>query len=278
MKEHLFFIQTNLQPVQPDYIEEADVLKQSFEQLLAQTVYYANGVVSMDAIRSNEFVTPYTLEAEELNSMLTGASIDTRITEAELRLTGNINCEYENGLENIVDDINRRSLNLLEEVIAFQETLLAEVSECNIFITLYPEMLEHDTREAIYYREILMALRDRDFPDKALCEELDFWNNIMGEHAQFVDGMLDPTEEALKETAETFAEKFEELVEECIDAAKRQIVCRSLETTEGIRDFKMTATEGLLACEIKSIIPPLLADHVLREANHYLRLLRRLNR
>ena len=38
-------------------------------------------------------------------------------------------------------------------------------------------------------------------------------------------------------------------------------------------DFKKAATKGILGCEIKSIILPLLSDHVLREANHYLRIL-----
>lgn len=32
--------------------------------------------------------------------------------------------------------------------------------------------------------------------------------------------------------------------------------------------------EGILTCKIKSIIIPLLADHVLREANHFIRILR----
>ena len=31
--------------------------------------------------------------------------------------------------------------------------------------------------------------------------------------------------------------------------------------------------DGIDACRIRSIILPLLADHVLREANHYIRLL-----
>jgi hypothetical protein len=48
----------------------------------------------------------------------------------------------------------------------------------------------------------------------------------------------------------------------------------SLRATRNIRDFKATGTEGLLECKIKSIILPLLADHTLREANHYLRLLK----
>lgn len=135
-------------------------------------------------------------------------------------------------------------------------------------------MLEHVTHEAEYYRKILKSLLDRRLPKKTLCEELNFWNYIMGEHAEFVDGMLDPSEEGLKETAEATAEVFEKLVKECNETAEKQIIRKSLESAEGIRDFKRASTEGLLNCKIKSIIPPLLADHVLREANHYLRLLK----
>ena len=47
----------------------------------------------------------------------------------------------------------------------------------------------------------------------------------------------------------------------------------TLRTTEKYRDFKAAGTEGITECGIRSIILPLLADHVLREANHYLRIL-----
>ncbi len=278
MKEHLFFIETNLQPVEAANIAKANALKQSFEQLLAETVIYANGAVSEQSIKSNQFVTPYTLRAEEVNSRLTGASLNTAITKAELELVGNLKCNYEEWLESIVWDLNTRSLCLLEDVIAFQKKLMALSLQCKIFIALYDEMLEHDTREAEYYLEILKSLQNRKVLKKTLCKELNFWNNIMGEHAQFIDGMLDPTEKALKEKAEITAEGFEKLVDECIKLAEKQILQKSLEDTRGIIDYKRTATEGLLECEIKSIIPPLLADHVLREANHYFRLLNMLIR
>ena len=47
----------------------------------------------------------------------------------------------------------------------------------------------------------------------------------------------------------------------------------SLALTKKFRDFKRAGVEGIDSCEIRSIILPLLADHVLREANHYIRLL-----
>ena len=46
----------------------------------------------------------------------------------------------------------------------------------------------------------------------------------------------------------------------------------SLSKTLEYRDFKAAGTEGILTCKIDSIILPLLADHVLREANHYIRI------
>jgi hypothetical protein len=276
MKEHLLFIETDLQPIESANIQEANILKQSFEHLLSESVVYANGVVSENAIRSNEFVTPYTLRAEEVYQKLTGASINTAITRAELELVSNPNCDYGEWLENVVYDINARSLNMLREVIAFQNKLLALALECKIFLSLYPELLEHVTDEAVYYGEILNHLQNKMLPDKDLCAELNFWNKTMGEHAQFIDGMLDPSEKDLKRTAKNFAERFEKLVDECKKSAHHQIIQRSMEATKEIRDVKRTATEGLLECQIKSIIPPLLADHVLREANHYLRLLKML--
>ena len=47
----------------------------------------------------------------------------------------------------------------------------------------------------------------------------------------------------------------------------------TLELTEKFRDFKQTGVQGIEACKIRSLILPLLADHVLREANHYIRIL-----
>lgn len=53
MKEHLFLIETNLQPVEANRIAEANALKQSFAQLLAETVSHADGAVSQEAIQKN---------------------------------------------------------------------------------------------------------------------------------------------------------------------------------------------------------------------------------
>jgi hypothetical protein len=48
--------------------------------------------------------------------------------------------------------------------------------------------------------------------------------------------------------------------------------------TADIRDFKRQGTEGIIQCKIRSITFPLLEDHVVREANHYIRMLKSFNK
>ena len=100
-----------------------------------------------------------------------------------------------------------------------------------------------------------------------------FWNQIMMEHAMFIRGLLDPCEEELMNTADAFAETFCDLLEASRNAQSKTLTAESLEETKKLRDFKAAGAQGIQQCKIRSIILPLLADHVLREANHYIRLL-----
>jgi hypothetical protein len=106
-----------------------------------------------------------------------------------------------------------------------------------------------------------------------------FWNQIMADHSKFIRGLLDPTEVDLFDIANSFGTQFDQLtaeVKEAMDGTMPlgDVSANSLEATTQLRDFKAQAAEGLLGCSIRSMIIPLLSDHVLREANHYLRLLR----
>ena len=58
------------------------------------------------------------------------------------------------------------------------------------------------------------------------------------------------------------------------DETIKTVTDRTITETVKYRYFKKAGTEGITGCQIKSIILPLLADHVLREANHYLRILK----
>lgn len=272
IKEHLLFIETHLPCSETAYITEAKVLRLSFERLLGETVLVSKGIIDCDKINCSDAVTEYTLGAEELTSRLTGLSINFEITKAMLELD-KTKIEYSDSLYSKIMDINKRSLNILKEVIEFKERVLSlKLTQC-MEVLLYPTMQEHLIEEAKVYEDILKHLVKNQLPSRPLCDTLNFWNHIMAEHAEFTDGLLDPSEKELKLMARKFVEKFKKLVKECLKESEKEIISRSKDATEEIKVFKTDATIGLLNGKIKSIITPLLADHILREANHFLKIL-----
>ena len=96
----------------------------------------------------------------------------------------------------------------------------------------------------------------------------------MMEHALFIRGLLDPCEAELIGSADESAKEFAALLQQCNSAQDQTLTASSLEKTVKLRDFKAAGTKGIQECKIRSVILPLLADHVLREANHYIRLLK----
>lgn len=166
-------------------------------------------------------------------------------------------------------------LQLVDRIIAFKEQLLRNVNSCNIFTVNYPLLIEHILREARLYREHLRRLEgDSSSSCKELRDSELFWNQIMMEHALFIRGLLDPAEDELIKTSDTFAQEYAALLTRARTTNDAVILRQeSLSETLKFRDFKTAGVQGIEACHIRSIILPLLADHVLREANHYIRLL-----
>ena len=277
MKEHSLFLLAGFPAKETEFIRRADQFREEFEEGLRRTVRLADGIVSKSVLNSGEVVTKFTGKAECQTKDLTGIPIDVKITEAEERLRAG-NCGMVNR-ETVaqVRMLNQQMLRSLNGLISFKEEILREVTKCRLYTTNYPLLIEHILREAKLYRQMISELEQRGritAPDLRNLEI--FWNQIMMEHAQFIRGLLDPTECELMETAGGFAEDYCRLLEEARQQDRKEmnaLTARTLQTTRQYQQFKTAGTEGITDCEIRSVILPLLADHVLREANHYLRIL-----
>ena len=188
-------------------------------------------------------------------------------------------------IEQRVYSINQRAIELTTALIQFKTTILSNVLSCRMLTVNYPLLIDHIMREAKLYLRTVQRLQTRQDMnvDQETLEQEAFWNRIMGEHAKFVRGLLDPTENDLINTANDFGNEFDKLTADAMKAMEgtipqKTVTEESLKATMAIRNFKASGTQGLLQCKIKSIVTPLLGDHILREANHYLRLLKKLGR
>ena len=281
MKEHSFFLELGFTPRDINFTQRADELRVEFDRLLRDVVLLSDGVVSKSALKSGEVITEFTLEAEKVTEFYSGIDIPTDITKAEAKLMGASNDTISKSLVDKVSRINKRAIRLISELVKFKARILDDVLECKMFTINYPLLIDHIMREARLYLDMVRTLQRQGYINlrrDALKQEA-FWSRIMAEHSKFIRGLLDPTEEELFIVADNFGKEFDRLTKEAIDAMDRivpfeKVTEDSLKATKAIKDFKAEATEGLLDCNIRSIIIPLLGDHTLREANHYLRLLR----
>ncbi|NRT69021.1 hypothetical protein B0H69_004743 [Clostridium beijerinckii] len=282
MKEHSFFLEIGFTPKNSNYIEEADAFRMGFDNLLYDAITVSEGVVGGDVLQSGEVVTPFTLEAEKASAYFTGVKIATNITKVEAELMSDSFSRHNHEeLEKKVFTINNRALELTAGLIRFKSRLLSDVLSCKIFTVNYPLLIDHILREAKFYFMLVQRLQNHEEIDieREAYEQEAFWNRIMAEHSKFIRGLLDPTEDELINTANNFGHQFDILTREARAAMNKSIPIskvtdESLEATKSIRNFKAQGTQGLVECKIKSIIIPLLGDHTLREANHYLRLLK----
>lgn len=277
MKEHSFFLKAGFTPANVSFSRQAEFFKREFEKLLCRAIALSDGVVSRDVLCSGEVVTEFTALAEKQTEHFTGITINRAITNRELQLRSGDNCRCENNCEKQrqVRRLNQTALRLLDGLILFKETVLKKVLCCEMFTVNYPLLIEHILRETKLYRKYIQTLENNGNLSCQSMKEMEcFWNQIMMEHAMFIRGLLDPSETELFHSADGFVKEYATLLNACHNAQNQTLTADSLKETIRFRDFKAAGTQGIEECKIRSIILPLLADHVLREANHYIRLLK----
>ena len=176
---------------------------------------------------------------------------------------------------------------LVKEFYVFKRKLLHMMLECELGGWNFPLLLDHMAREAEYFMRLLDKLKcSKTTPvnggNKAL--ENTFWLRIMADHAKFISHLLDPSERNLISTAVAFSEEFDNLYIQGRDfssmlhcyhevASFKRFMQDVRAATLRLRDFKRAAEEMIAECRLVGLIPELLADHVRREADHFLILL-----
>jgi len=170
----------------------------------------------------------------------------------------------------------------VNDLICFKLTILRMSVQCELRSSLMPLLIDHLTREAIRFVEIITTPRPDDFLDFALQKQV-FWLRIMKEHIEFIRHLLDPSERSLIAQTERFRAIFSRLLETARDLKSmsrsdpqffntaERFSSEVLRRTQELRDFKQAAHELVVRCRVLSVVSsPLLVDHVRREADKFL--------
>ena len=206
MKEHALFLEAGFTPKNANLAREADRYKTNFERLLSRAVDLSSGVIRPMVLSSGEIVTDFTLGSEQKTQNFTGIPINQSITVREAQLHSGTNPNITPAMVDSVRRINQGISGVLNGLINFKTQLLNDVLSCNVFTVNYPLLIEHILREARLYRDYLNDIENgQDIDNKDPRETELFWDQIMMEHALFIRGLLDPTENQLIDTSDNFA-------------------------------------------------------------------------
>lgn len=191
-----------------------------------------------------------------------------------------------------IREFNSEVQNAATHIWAFKRKVLGLILRCKLpGQNNFPLLVDHVSREANYFRNRLEELncgRLEPLHD-AIIDENVFFLRIMADHAKFIGHLLDPSERKLVEQAREFGHEFDQLMFQAIDLSSMrpqsqtvpllsQFVDENKVSVKSLRDFKKTAADLIEQCRIKSIIHPLLADHVFREAERFLFILEMFDR
>ncbi|MBT2736078.1 DUF2935 domain-containing protein [Bacillus sp. ISL-7] len=172
-------------------------------------------------------------------------------------------------------------------IFAFKRKVLGLILTCKLpGANNFPLLVDHTSREANYFRKRLIELNEgklKPLPD-AIIKENVFFLRIMADHAKFIGHLLDPSERKLIDIAQNFSNDFDQLMYQARDLESMkpqsqtvplldQFLDQNRVSVSSLRDFKKTARDLIEQCKIKSIIHPLLADHVFREADRFLEII-----
>jgi len=274
MMEHALFLEASFPQVEKSLIKEASYYRNEFAKILMKVIKISDGFFNEKLIKSNELVTNYTLILEEKTQKLTGIRIDTNLTLLQQELKKGEKKAHSTSVINQLHQINYDTKIILESFIKYIKEVLDLVLTCKIISFSYPLMIDHLIEEAKLY----LAYVNRIEMGKSI--EVDpkgqerFWNEIMMEHALFIRGILDPSEKELISLINDYVTSYKELLTFMGQNTNFTLTNEAINRTNKFEEFKDKLTAGISKCNIKTIGLPIFFDHILREANHYLRILK----
>jgi|GEM_PF-2598313 len=158
-------------------------------------------------------------------------------------------------------------LPLCKELRGFKEEVLNRLVKGEWIGWIFPLFARHILLELDYFVDKLNGIV---YSDR---EEVVFWDVINCEHAGFAAHLLDPTERDLSRKGNRFSKKFERLVR----SEKDMMVRMSLQSAKELDEYNKQAQVGITSNTVKSVIHPVLIDHVIREGQRSIETLQRIS-
>lgn len=198
--------------------------------------------------------------------LMPGADLATQRTQAEA-FQKSFQAQYDRAKSGPLDKTNYASFNrstiaLIQPFIDYKRRMFDAQTSGKMHSFVFPLMFDHTAREAAHAVRRLekLAAGDSDFN---FADVVDFWTAAMSDESAFIAHFLDPQEQELIGQALDSSAIFKGFNQGNKDhsLSSGEIVL----ALEDFIDFETTIEDGANTGRIKSIMTPVLADHMRRE-------------
>jgi len=277
MMEHALFIEAMLMPANSELTKTAKWFKEQYEAVLHNAVILGDGVVDTETLASGEMITTHTHACEQLTRYFLNNGTNQEITKMQKNLSGAENPYITPVLISQVRQLNAAIAPLIDSIVEFKRNLLVDLHACRVFIADNPLLIRSMLSQAVYYKDCFAALESgNECYNKR--DSLISWTHIILEQVHINRTMFDPTEKEIIDISDGFMRRYSKLMRETRmmrDALAHHNFDAALKEIMDYRDFNETVVKRLAACEIHSGVLPQMADHLLREINYFVRLLKK---
>lgn len=168
----------------------------------------------------------------------------------------------------------------------FNRRLVRQAMTGRLHGYLFPLLLDHMSREALYTLSMLERLADGKptYYKVSVTGEMLFWLRLMGDHAKLIRQMLDPSETGLLAAAGDFSGEFDALYLQARDFASMlgsqggipaydRFILDVRAAAIRLRDFKRALCAMLAEGRMLGLLSIMMIEHMRDEVEHFLMVL-----
>lgn len=275
LREYCARIEVSLPKKYETYINESQSLAKRCESLGKELLNISNNRIPDEALKSEIFITKYTLEAELLTEKLFDIDINTNLSEIEESLTpGNI--EATPDIVNKITDINNNIINLANDFIKFANNLLEKITNQEVFAFYYNSLNTYFISEIEVYISEVERLNQRLTTDPSYITDREFYRNaFLYGIATFIRGEIDPIYQDTWNEANNFCIEYKNIIKEyenmkLTPETQENMTLNSLELARRFKTFLEKCLDKLLKKELYFISAPITKDNALCAVNYFI--------
>ena len=266
----LSFYKNNLK-----YIEMCEHFANKCDELGREAISYTGGLVSMEALDNNIYVSEFSLPCERLTEKLFGIDINTSFTEEELTFQAGLNQNINSDVIDKIKKLNEKALVFAKNFSTFCVEIRDKLDSNELFSFSYSDFFNYLFDEVnTYILDLERLIRMEGLsPIYAVGYEYNFSLTLL-KTAKFIRDWVDVKSVDVFDMANFFVNSFNEIINEYLKASISPDIQETLSNKmtnllTDYQDFIRGIIRRLLNKELYFITPPVSLDNIYTSVNFY---------